>query len=162
MRAPLLEALDALFERLGWLLNSERRFNASRRRALRQAMDGCDRASRVLEQLPTLSRLEAEPASRPQPVDLAALSREVVAELAASAPAAQHALGLDVQAGLCQVAGNPTLLKLLMRNLLDNALRYSPRGRAVPAHRSMRPARRCVGSTARCWRHRHLACRRPR
>lgn len=156
--APLLEALNAMFERLGELLDSERRFTAdaahelrtpiaairaqaqvaleevddvNRRRALRQAMDGCDRASRVIEQLLTLSRLEAEPASRLQAVDLAALSREVVAEVAASAPAAQHALGLDVQPGSCQVAGNPTLLKVLMRNLLDNALRYSPRGSAV-------------------------------
>jgi light-regulated signal transduction histidine kinase (bacteriophytochrome) len=36
-----------------------------------------------------------------------------------------------VQAGYCRVAGNPTLLKVLMRNLLDNALRYSPGGSAV-------------------------------
>ena len=30
-----------------------------------------------------------------------------------------------------QIEGNPTLLKELVRNLLDNALRYSPPGKSV-------------------------------
>ena len=82
--APMVSALNALFERIGTLLESERRFTADaahelrtpiaairvqaqvalgeadaalRRHALQSTLDGCDRATRLVEQLLTLSRL---------------------------------------------------------------------------------------------------------
>ena len=65
------------------------------------------------------------------PVDLAALAQRVVAELAPGAIARGQTLGLDVPAGAAHVPGNEALLGALLRNLVDNALRYSPDGAEV-------------------------------
>ena len=59
------------------------------------------------------------------PVDLSALARRVAAELAPRAMQRQQILGLDAEAPH-PVNGNETLLAVLLRNLIDNALRYSP------------------------------------
>jgi two-component system sensor histidine kinase QseC len=55
--------------------------DASRRHALRATLAGCDRATRLVEQLLTLARLEAGAAPALAPVDLAAIARNVAAEL---------------------------------------------------------------------------------
>ncbi|HQS00930.1 MULTISPECIES: HAMP domain-containing sensor histidine kinase [Comamonadaceae] len=55
-----------------------------------------------------------------EPVDLAALVREVVADMPDAA-----AVTLDLAAGLPALALDRTRMRLLLRNLLDNALRYS-------------------------------------
>jgi len=155
---PLVDALNGLLQRIGALLDGERRFTADaahelrtpvaairaqaqvalaetdaalQRHALRATLAGCDRATRVIEQLLTLSRLEAEGAPALQRLDLCAIAREVVAELAARAAAKQQRLEVDATAAPCHVAGNATLLVVLLRNLVDNALRYSPPGAHV-------------------------------
>ena len=64
------------------------------------------------------------------PVDLAPLARRVAAELAPRALDRGQALEVDAEASAL-VAGNETLLAVLLRNLLDNALRYSPDGATV-------------------------------
>jgi two-component system sensor histidine kinase QseC len=155
--APLVDALNALFARLGELLESERRFTAdaahelrtpiaairtqaqvalteadddARRHALQATLEGCDRATRLVEQLLTLSRLEAGAAPALQRVDLAAVARQVVADLAPKAVARRQQLELDATAG-CDVPGDTTLLAVLLRNLVDNALRYGPEGARV-------------------------------
>ena len=51
-------------------------------------------------------------------------------ELAPSAIARHQTLGLDAPAA-CPVRGDETLLAVLLRNLIDNALRYSPDGAEV-------------------------------
>jgi two-component system sensor histidine kinase QseC len=88
-------------------------------------LEGCDRATRVVEQLLTLSRLEAEGEPALQPMDLCAVVRDVMAEMAPRAAAKQQTLELDA-AGARLVPGNATLLAVLVRNLIDNAVRYSP------------------------------------
>lgn len=150
--ATMVDALNALLERIGALLESERRFTADashelrtpiaairaqaqvalaesddtlRRHALTRTLEGCDRASRLVEQLLTLSRLEAAQAPAMADVDLSALSRQVVADLAAKAIGKGQTLGLDAPEP-CPIPGNETLLGVLVRNLVDNAVRYSP------------------------------------
>jgi two-component system sensor histidine kinase QseC len=87
-------------------------------------IDGCDRATRLVEQLLTLSRLEATAAPSMTAVDLSALSRQVVADLA---PKAVGKKTLEFEAAEpCRIPGNEILLGVLVRNLLDNAVRYSP------------------------------------
>jgi two-component system sensor histidine kinase QseC len=114
------------------------RDDAHRAHALRATLAGCDRATHLVEQLLMLSRLEAgdtapngasngPPAS---PVDLGALAQRVAAEMAPRAIERRQTLGLDAAPG-CTVAGQPTLLAVLLRNLIDNALRYSPDGTEV-------------------------------
>ena len=40
-------------------------------------------------------------------------------------------LGLDIKSEVAVVHGNPTLLRELMANVIDNALRYTPQGGTV-------------------------------
>ncbi|MDP3825441.1 MAG: HAMP domain-containing sensor histidine kinase, partial [Polaromonas sp.] len=62
-----------------------------------------------------------------EPVDLAALVREVVADMPDAA-----AVALDLAAGLPALALDRTRMRLLLRNLLDNALRYSAEASQPP------------------------------
>jgi two-component system sensor histidine kinase QseC len=158
---PMLDALNGLFSRIGALMEAERRFTADaahelrtpiaairmqaqvamgepdaaqRRHALQATLAGCDRATRLVEQLLTLSRLESGAAPALQPVDLVALVRQVLSDLAMQAVHKQQELEFDPpppDAAPCRVAGDPTLLGVLVRNLVDNAIRYSPRQAAV-------------------------------
>ena len=78
-----------------------------------------------MEQLLTLSRLEAGASPDLVDVDVAALVRQGVAELAPRALARHQ----DVECradGRLLVRGDATLLSVLVRNLVDNAMRYSP------------------------------------
>lgn len=150
--APVLDALNGLFGRIGLMVESERRFtadaahelrtpiaairaqaqvalgetdDAQRRHALEATLQGCDRATRLVEQLLTLSRLEAGAAPALVPLDLAQLVRQVVAEAAPQAIAKQQTIEVQATEG-CPVRGDATLLAVLVRNLVDNAIRYSP------------------------------------
>jgi two-component system sensor histidine kinase QseC len=156
---PMLEALNQLFGRIAALLASERRFIADaahemrtplaairaqaqvavmeddplrRRHALQATLAGCDRASRLAEQLLALSRVEAIAGLETQPLDLAAVARDVLTELAGAALAKDQQLSLDAPAP-CPVLGNAALVAVLVRNLVDNAIRYAPAGAAVEA-----------------------------
>jgi two-component system sensor histidine kinase QseC len=155
--SPMIDALNGLFERIGSLMESERRFtadaahelrtpiaairaqaqvalgesdDAQRRRALQGTLEGCDRATRLVEQLLTLSRLETDSVPSLHTVDLAAIAQQVVAELAPKAIQRRQSLELETSPG-CAVGGDETLLGMLVRNLVDNAMRYSPSGARV-------------------------------
>ena len=157
--APMLDALNGLFGRIGALIESERRFTADaahelrtpiaairaqaqvalaesddahRRHALLSTLAGCDRATRLVEQLLTLSRLEAGATPARADVDLATLARSVVAELAPRAIEIGQEIGFeDASDGRAGVGGDATLLAVLVRNLVDNAIRYAGPGARV-------------------------------
>ncbi len=156
--APLVGELNRLFERVGALLAAERRFTAdaahelrtpiaairaqaqvalgaagdeaTRSHALRATLAGCDRAAHLVEQLLTLSRLEADGNAPSGRADLALIAREVLATLAPAALARGQQLELDAP-DHCPLPGSAPLLAALLRNLADNALRYSPDGARV-------------------------------
>lgn len=157
---PMLGALNDLLARIDALMTAERRFtadaahelrtpiaairaqaqvalaeadDAARRHALQATVSGCDRATRVVEQLLTLSRLEGTAAPATAPVDLPGLVRQVLADIAPRALAKQQQLSLDLPptADGLQVPGVDTLIGLMLRNLVDNALRYSPPGAII-------------------------------
>jgi two-component system sensor histidine kinase QseC len=85
----------------------------------------------LVTQLLTLARLEGQTDGRASPrFDLAALVRRVGAELAGQALARQQEMSLQAHQH-APVAANEALTFVLVRNLLDNALRYSPPGAQI-------------------------------
>ncbi|MBI3867141.1 MAG: hypothetical protein HY299_01305 [Verrucomicrobia bacterium] len=67
---------------------------------------------------------------RPGPLDLEALCRKLIEEVQ-SATSRRCPIHLDIANGLTQAVGDESLLRHLLTNLLDNAVRYSPAGAAV-------------------------------
>lgn len=161
---PMVQALNSLFARIAQMVAAERRFTADaahelrtpiaairaqaqvaqgagddarqRAHALQATVAGCDRATRLVDQLLTLARLEAQPGAAvspmvaPVPPDLGAIARRVGADLAPTALARHQILELDAPEP-CLVAGDEVLLGVLVRNLVDNAIRYSPDGAKI-------------------------------
>ncbi|TSE33440.1 sensor histidine kinase [Tepidimonas charontis] len=103
-------------------------------RSLRQLASSSARAAHTVNQLLALARAEMTGQSLPrEPVDLAAVAREVVEDLVPLALDKGIDLGFEAQpdpwpTGLppVRLRGHPTLLAELVRNLADNALRYTP------------------------------------
>ncbi len=147
---PLVQRLNELFAGIDRALDNERRFtadaahelrtplaaikaqaqvaqasgeDAERQRALTQIVVGCDRATHLVEQLLTLARLDALHPGLHALVDLHPLAAEVLAMAAGSAIAGDCELSLDD--GDARICGDAVLLQVLLRNLVDNALRHS-------------------------------------
>ena len=112
-----------------------------RQAALAALTTGVDRASRLVEQLLALARTEpGAPQPLPQTVALAALLRQVLAEAAAPLAASRGSqISLQADEGLA-VPGDAAELQVLVRNLVDNALRYSPPGGQVQLTLAASPA----------------------
>ncbi len=151
---PMLDAINALTGRMADTLTRERRFtadaahelrtplaalkvqaevaalplpDADRARALSQLDAGIDRATRLVNQLLALTRLDplAGP-SDAQAVDWARVAAEVQADAAPFAAERGVRLTLSGDAAhALPLTGDETLLALMLRNLADNAVRYS-------------------------------------
>jgi len=100
------------------------------KQSLKQIGRASVRATHTVNQLLSLARAESTGAGTGrQPCDLARLTIEVVREAVPRAIEKRIDLGYDgAEAGAPGVVleGNPTLLKELVRNLLDNAINYTP------------------------------------
>ncbi len=151
---PLVTQLNALFDRIQESMENERRFTADashelrtpiaairtqaqvakkaqdeaeRLHALDQVLTGCDRATHLTAQLLTLARLEGSQWSVPSRlVDLNEVARSVLAELGQLAYGKGIELELIAPTQGVAIHGDETLLRVLVRNLVDNSLNYSP------------------------------------
>jgi two-component system OmpR family sensor kinase len=153
---PFVQAINRLLVRVGDLMDQQRRFIADAAHELRTPLtalsvqaqnlrqagtpaavaeriaplqDGIERAARLAEQLLSLARTQAGTAA-PTAVDVSALVRELIAESLPLAEAKGIDLGLDEALPLT-LAATPERLRLVLRNALENALKYAPAGGEV-------------------------------
>lgn len=154
----MLEALNQLFTRVEGALEAERRFTADaahelrtplaalqaqlqvalrardddeRQHSLGQLQSGLTRASHLVDQMLQLARLDPESAlPNPATVDLGLLTQSVCAEIGIQI--LDKNLDFELIADPhCLVAGQADWLRILIRNLVDNAVRYTPAGGRV-------------------------------
>ena len=155
---PLLKSTNELFARFAKALDSERRLTAAAahelrtplaavkmqaqvaqrartRKELTSALDNLglciDRASRMLEQLLTLARLQAlsEPQSQGVDVRLDVVTASVLQDL--DPLLKERKIRLSTALAPAQINGIEFCIAVLMRNLVDNAVRYSPPGSEI-------------------------------
>jgi two-component system sensor histidine kinase QseC len=155
--APLIDRLNKLFVRIDASLQKERRFTADaahelrtpvagikaqaqvargasnevdRVHALDNAILGCDRAAHLIDQLLTLARIDTLDDTGTELCQLRSIASDVIATIAPTA------LGQDVRLELTEgddikVRGNIALLRILLRNLIDNAVHHTGAGTTV-------------------------------
>ena len=156
---PLVASLNRLFGRVSELIENERRFtadashelrtplaalrtqaqvaraatnDAERYHALDNVIAGCDRATHLVEQLLTLARLEPEQLrDEKNRCDLHALASVAIAEVAPMALSRNVEIELSEEHTVVDILGYPGLIAIALRNLIDNAVRYSPGGSTV-------------------------------
>ncbi len=101
------------------------------------------RLSSLAGELLDLSRLDASVPLRSEPVELGELARAVAAEFALRADDRDVDLDIVPPRGPCWSRGHPDAVARVVRILLDNALRYAPRGQPI------RLTAGCAGDRAR-------------
>lgn len=150
---PIIEQTNRLLQRVADSIDQERRFTADaaheirtplavirtyaqvaaaataaeeRARALTAMVQASDRATHLLGQLLTMARLDNDALTRDfVTCDLRRIAVDVIAEITPNALEKQVEVMLD-EGAPAWVRGEPALLAVLLRNLIDNAIRYSP------------------------------------
>ena len=108
---------------------AERASDATERQvAFADLKHGLERAIRLVQQLLTLARQEPGVSERVrQPVDLVLLAHSVIADFALSADTRRIDLGIGSETP-ATVQGDADALRIMLNNLVDNALHYTPEG----------------------------------
>jgi len=114
--------------------------DVARKVAIGRLTAGIERSTRLVEQLLILARQEASNANevKLEPVHLTDLAKRTLGDMAGVAGARQIDLGLQ-QADDASVKGQCDALVILLRNLVDNAIKYTPAGGTVDIEVLRRP-----------------------
>lgn len=155
--APLLKGLNGLFTRISQSIENEKRFTADaahelrtplaglriqaqvarletdpeqRDHALAGIVDGVDRTTHLVEQLLTLARMDGEAANAQGGVETAVsdIARRVIASCIGGREGESDRVSLELVGEPGFPGGSPEALEILLRNLVDNALRYGGDG----------------------------------
>lgn len=102
-----------------------------REQALKRVEAETLRAAGILSQLLELAHAQRSDSMKAGTVDLCEVARLVCTQHLAFAHDGGQTLALDVPPEHVWVKGHPELLRLALRNLVDNALRHNPRGTQV-------------------------------
>ena len=158
--SPLVRSLNDMLGRLSQSIASQKRFIADAahqmktplagmrmqselamrqhsreeiQRSLEQLAKSSGSATRLVNQLLALARAENDaPQATPlQRLELATMARSVVPDWFAAAQAREIDLGFESDDRDLPVRGNATMLREMLSNLIDNALRYTQRGGSV-------------------------------
>lgn len=154
---PFIASINGLLERMKLLMDQQRRFIADAAHELRTPItalslqaenldpvdlpedardrvaalkEGMHRTKRLLEQLLALARHEAGPPSESLVVPLDRVAKDVVADLLPDAARKGIDLGFELVEPIA-TRGEPVMIATLIRNLIDNAVRFTPRGGRV-------------------------------
>jgi two-component system OmpR family sensor kinase len=155
---PLVGSLNDLLQRLNRALEAQRRFVADAAHELRSPLTavqlqlqlvkragsdeeraialarlerGVQRSTRLVQQLLTLARQDPEDSPAGQDaVDVDRLAREVIADFEPMAQRDGLTLTLDGR-GPIYVRGDGDSLRVMLGNLVDNAIRYTSRGGVI-------------------------------
>ena len=154
---PLVQNLNQFFDRTSAMLQRERRFTSDaahelrsplaalriqtevaqlagdnaqlREQALSHLTQGIDRASQLIEQLLTLSKLDnLQELKEIQPLDWESIIQSLIAERYFVAEKRHISLAFEKEAEPKAKQGQPLLISLMIRNLIDNAIKYCPEG----------------------------------
>ncbi len=156
---PLIQELNHLFKKLDEAFEREKRFAADaahelktplagittqaqvalrtknaeiRQHALEGVLTGVERSTHIIQQLLTLSRMLPESIiHEAEPIDLLKIASEIVADLAPAAIDKDIDIELISSEQPLLIYGNTTAIAILMRNLIDNAIRYTPKTGSV-------------------------------
>ena len=153
---PFVHAINRLLERVNQLMGQQRRFIADAAHELRSPLtalsiqaqnlmhadtleamrervpplrDGIERARQLTEQLLNLARTQAG-SEGDSMVNVSAMARELIAEYLPLSNARRIDLGLDEIAPL-SLRTEPDALRLILRNALENAMKYTQEGGEV-------------------------------
>jgi two-component system OmpR family sensor kinase len=168
---PLVQALNELLARLDQAMRLQRSFIADAAHELRTPLTavmlqlqlaerahtdedradslaklkgGLERANHLVRQLLALARAEPEAVSRAaEPVNLATVVRDVVTEQSSIADAKGIDLGMSGE-GDINVTGYANSLRVLLGNLVENAIRYTPSGGTIDVEAAMREGAPCL------------------
>ena len=155
---PLVDTLNQLLAKVDHLLTAQRQFLADvahelntplaaiklqaqlaqraqqdhKPASLDELHAGIERAVHLVAQLLQMARLEPDAQhTQKTTVDLTHLARDRIMAFSAQADELDIDLGLDATDSPICVSGDPNALRVLLDNLIDNALRYTPRGARV-------------------------------
>ncbi len=96
--------------------------------SLRQLVTGSERATRLVNQMLLLARAEHPDTASLAICDLNPVAAQQTTHWVPQALASRTDLGFEEAPRPVLIHGNPILLAELLNNLIDNALRYTPRG----------------------------------
>ena len=94
---------------------------------LDRVLGAAHRMNLMIDALLTMARLSAQPLAR-RPIDLSQLAQFVVEDFERASP--QRQVAMEIEPGL-GTSGDPTLLRLVLENLLGNAWKYTARTEAA-------------------------------
>nr|WP_315395275.1 sensor histidine kinase N-terminal domain-containing protein [uncultured Duganella sp.] len=102
-------------------------------RSLEQLAKSSQAATRLVNQLLALARAENQPQAGTAmlPLELSELARSAVQDWVQASFSHRIDLGYEAPPAPVHIVGDPTMLRELLSNLIDNALRYTPAGGSV-------------------------------
>ena len=125
-------------------LLSDERDDASRARSLRRLKAGTERSTRLVNQLLALARTEAPSVLRFEKLDLTHIARSVARDFVPEAMNKRIDLGVEMPDHPVYVNGQTLMLTEMMKNLVENALRYSPENSCVTMRVDDSPQRETI------------------